>query len=462
MNNKKILGHSHSQSIKPISYQPYILRKQNLNYQKNYEEDNSIDNLNNPEKPLLDRITQLQNTIDKLKNENQQQKNKLNLLYNNIYTPSNDLLKRTQSLNYRKKELLPYYNNQRNINKYDNNMRTLEDGINNLRNSYHNIKKSFERKMKELELKQQMRYEYLIDQLSQRNIFNSNNKYKKKIPDENLTYYVQKIIDEKQNSFEDRIKRKMNLENAINKKIEENLLDKYNNSLSIKQKILEQELRNRNLLNDLIYEKRDEIKNKSNSLILPSINDRDITREFEKFNEESNKRRLLIEEKNNQILKRIMDLQKNNEIKNMQKRLLQNQILQNNIMMNNQMNYDQMNYDYYQRPVRIIRRHHKPLRRKYRRRMESDFESDDESEENESEDEEYYKKKKKKNKENKKKIKSESQSKSKSKSKPKSNKSKSNSKNNSNSKSKQSKDKPKTPSVQNNNVQNTNNHKSEH
>ena len=95
MDNKKTLGHSQSQFLKPIPYQPYILRKK-LNHQKNYKEDNSTINSNNQEKPLLNRITQLENIIEKLKNENQEQKNKLYMLSGNYYTPSNDLFKKSQ------------------------------------------------------------------------------------------------------------------------------------------------------------------------------------------------------------------------------------------------------------------------------------------------------------------------------------------------------------------------------
>ena len=66
--------------LKEIPYQPYILRKYNIQPQKPYKEDNSGSNIIKPEYPFINQVYNIQNRIDKIRKENENQKSQKNIL----------------------------------------------------------------------------------------------------------------------------------------------------------------------------------------------------------------------------------------------------------------------------------------------------------------------------------------------------------------------------------------------
>ena len=405
--------------LKEIPYQPYILRKYNIQPQKPYKEDNSGSNIIKPEYPFINQVYNIQNRIDKIRKENENQKSQKNILplENSFYYPENQgkHLKKSYSLigngkKYKNKLVLtnnrydtPLKNNYNHYSNNYSNERSIEDDIKYLKRSYNNIQYTLDRKMEELDLKQQLNFEFLKKQLNP-------SSSKKSIVDNDLSNYINNLVTQKQNSFEDKIRSNMRLDNAINRHLEENLLNKYNRSFKMKEKQNIQDNRTKNILNELINEYKNDVKQK-NSISLPYIkknNYNNFLNERLKLDLRLSQQKLKNEDKTNEILDRIIELQKENEIKKMKKKLMRNQILmmQNqmiqNQMMENQMMENQimenqmMDYNYYpEENIRYIRRRDYPLIR--RRRKENEYES---------EESEYYKKQKvKKKKKNKKKSK---------------------------------------------------------
>ena len=417
--------------LKEIPYQPYILRKYNIQPQKSYNEDNSGSNIIKPEYPFINKVYNIQNRIDKIRKENENQKSHRNILplENSFYYPENQgkYLKKSYSLlgNGKKhKNKLLLKNNRydtplnNHYNHYSNNYskeRSIEDDIKYLKRSYNNIQYTLDRKMEELDLKQQLNFEFLKKQLKP-------SSSKKSIGDNDLSNYINNLVTQKQNSFEDKIRSNMRLDNAINRHLEENLLNKYNRSFKMKEKQNIEDNRTKNILNELINEYKNDVKQKK-SISLPYIKKKNynnnILNERLKLDLRLSQQKLKNEDKTNEILDRIIELQKENEIKKMKKKLMRNQILmmQNqmiqNQMMENQMMENQMmenqimDYDYYpEENIRYIRRRDYPLIR--RRRRENEYESE-ESEESEDYKKQKAKKKKKKNKKKSKKKESESE-----------------------------------------------------
>ena len=412
--------------LKEIPYQPYILRKYNIQPQKPYNEDNSGSNIIKPEYPFINKVYNIQNRIDKIRKENENQKSHRNILplENSFYYPENQgkYLKKSYSLlgNGKKhKNKLLLKNNRydtplnKHYNHYSNNYskeRSIEDDIKYLKRSYNNIQYTLDRKMEELDLKQQLNFEFLKKQLKP-------SSSKKSIGDNDLSNYINNLVTQKQNSFEDKIRSNMRLDNAINRHLEENLLNKYNRSFKMKEKQNIEDNRTKNILNELINEYKNDVKQKK-SISLPYIKKKNynnnILNERLKLDLRLSQQKLKNEDKTNEILDRIIELQKENEIKKMKKKLMKNQILmmqnqmiQNQMMENQMMENQMMDYNYYpEENIRYIRRRDYPLIR--RRRRENEYESE------ESEESEYYKKqkakkKKKKNKKKSKKKESESE-----------------------------------------------------
>ncbi len=396
--------------LKEIPYQPYILRKYNIQPQKPYKEDNSGSNIIKPEYPFINPVYNIQNRIDKIRKENENQKSQKNILplENSFYYPENQgkHLKKSYSLlgngkKYKNKLLLK--NNRYdtplrgNYNHYSNNYsneRSIEDDINHLKRSYNNIQYTLDRKMEELDLKQQLNFEFLKKQLKP-------SSSKKSIVDNDLSNYINNLVTQKQNSFEDKIRSNMRLDNAINRHLEENLLNKYNRSFKMKEKQNIQDNRTKNILNELINDYKNDVKQKNN-ISLPYIkknNYNNFLNERLKLDLRLSQQKLKHEDKTNEILDRIIELQKENEIKKMKKKLMRNQILMmQNQMIQNQMMEDQMmenqmmDYNYYpEENIRYIKRRDYPL---IRRRKENEYES----EESEYHKKQKVKKKKKKNK----------------------------------------------------------------
>ena len=393
----------HSKNQKLISYQPYILRKQNLKkYIEDSQNENPIEDINN-EYPYIKKINKLEKKIEKLQKENELQKKQLSMISSNgkfnLSEIGNKKLKKSFSYarDYTGNDDNNYYNRNNNISSpYENynKDKIIREDIKNLKRSYYNIKFTMEKKMKDLEKKQKINFEYLKNKLDG----NSFTQKYKDIPKENLSFYVKKIVEQRQNSFEEELRRKMRLEKAINNKIEESILEKYRNSSFKENNNYNLNERTKFLLNEMLEEKR----NKNNSFQLPLLNN--------KYNlNNKSERVLLLEKKNNEILKRILELQKNKEMRRMKKNLMEKRLINNNYMLNNYEN-EIYNNNYYKRNYNnnYIPRSNEPYKR---RKIIRESDESEESESSEREKKKYKKKKKKKISESEENSNSESQSK---------------------------------------------------
>ena len=345
-------------SLKEIPYQPYILKKLNEEPQKPFNEDNSSNYSFKPEYPFINKIYNLQSKIEKIQNEN----NALQSERNNIPLDSS-----FYSPDYQGKYLKPYflngnkkkYNNKlvlnknkyytplrNNYNRYSN--KRLIDDVDNLKRSYNTIQYSMDRKMEELNLKQQLNYEFLKKQLTPRSSKNNS-------IDNDFSLF-NNLVEQRQYSFEDKIGNHLLLDDVINRNLEINLFNKYNRNIKIKQNQIERDYKIKNILNELINDYKNDIKEQKN-ISLPIIRNKN-------YNNNSNERiiidyrlnnqRLRNEEKSNKLLDRIIQLQKENKVKTIKKKILRNQMLMiQNQMMQNQM----MDYDYYpEKNTRYMRR----------------------------------------------------------------------------------------------------------
>ena len=339
------MSNDKSYLLKEIPYEPYMKKALKLRNPELFENEEVKSNFSYaPEYPFINKVFNLEKQIYYLQNDNE--------IFNN------DKINPEQEGNNDNEEKIIYknkiiINNKNNPNQSD---------LNKIKRNYDKIKSKLDKKMKNMELQQQLNYEYLKHQLSPNDNkkINMNNKLSFSSKFDNMNDIDEHLIYEQ---YKNKIKQKRE-----NKKI-------------------------LNLLSDIINEEKRDIKIRLSSS-LPILKKRISFNPDLGYNEdEYERRRLYLEQKNNYYLDRIISIQKHNdEVKRNNNRILQDQILhQNNLM--RKILTDNARY-----MMRIPKR--RLLRKPHRRIIEessSEYESDESSESNEENESE------KKNKKNKKK-----------------------------------------------------------
>lgn len=326
--------------LKEIPYEPYMKKALRLRNPDLFGEEEVKSNLSySPEYPFINKIFNLEKQIHYLQKDNE------------IFNNDNINPEQQEGNNENNSKII--YPNKIIINDKNN---PNQSDLRKIKRNYDKIQSKLDKKRKEMELQQQLNYEYLTHQLSP-------NKKKNK-----LSYYNQ-------------IERL----NEMNEKLMyEQYMDK------IKQKRENRKIIN--LLADIISEEKKDIKIRLSSSLPLIKNKINFNPDLRYNDDEYEKRRLYLEQRNNYYLDRIISIQKHNdEVKRNNNRILQDQILhQNNLMRKILMDNARYMMKIPQRRV---------LRRRQRRIIEekSEYESDDSNESYEESEIVKKNKKKKKN-----------------------------------------------------------------
>ena len=339
------MSNDNTHLLKEISYEPYMKKALKLRNPELFGDEEVKSNISlSPEYPFINKVFNLEKQIHYLQKDNESFNND-NI--NQEYEGNND---NEEKIIYPNKIII---NNKNYPNQSD---------YNKIKRNYDKIQSKLDRRMKNMELQKQLNYEYLKHQLSPN--------YSQKINMNNrLSYYG------KDDNIYD---------------IDESFIyEQYKNK--IKQKRENRKIRN--LIADIIKEEKNDIKIRLSSSLPLLKNKINFNPDLGYNDDEYERRRLYLEQRNNYYLDRIISIQRHNdEVKRNNNRILQDQILhQNNLM--RKILTDNARY-----MMKIPKRRY--LRRPQRRIIEerrSEYESDDSNESyEESESEKKIKKNKKK------------------------------------------------------------------